>query len=269
MIGVGSVDWVRHPLPPNRTCGSPASGSPVDGLPASGLAGKDMGLAQVEKPVFGKERIAAFHPLFEGRQHPRCPNPRFDPRPFLVRPRGLMDLSVSCSPGGHCDRSASIGFGHSVSIFLHPFAPPALPGFFATTSALTPARGRGLAASSALLPTRRSPCFTLTDLPSPLPPTTDPLRWSLCHLPSAPLASPARAGVWASPLDRRLARRYGRIEFLIVRMAGSPSVAPHPASWRRRYSRLQACVGMPGEDLHLPDQLRSQAHGPGLRRDDE
>src|SRR5262245_26953384 len=32
MTGVGSVDWFRYPLPPNRTCGSPASGSPVGGL---------------------------------------------------------------------------------------------------------------------------------------------------------------------------------------------------------------------------------------------
>jgi hypothetical protein len=85
--------------------------------------------------------------------------------------------------------------------------------------------------------------------------------------PSAPSASSVRAKVWASPLDRRLARRYGRIEFLIVRMARSPPVAPHPASRRRSYSRLQAGVGIPGEDLHLPDQLRLQAHGPGLRRE--
>jgi hypothetical protein len=142
--------------------------------------------------MFGKEGIAAFAPLFEGRQHPLCPNPRFDPLPFpLVRPRGLMDRSGSSSPAGHYDRSSSVGFGHRVSIFLHPFAPPALPGFPATTGALTPARGRGLAASSALLPTRRSPCFTSTDLPSPLPPSTDPLPRSLCHLASAPSASSA------------------------------------------------------------------------------
>ncbi len=31
-IGVGRADWFRLPLPPNRTCGSPASGSPVDGV---------------------------------------------------------------------------------------------------------------------------------------------------------------------------------------------------------------------------------------------
>jgi len=114
-----------------------------------------MGMVQAEEPVFGKEGIefAAFDPLCEGRQHPLRPNPRFDPRPFLVRQRRLMDLSGSCSPLGHCGRTRSVGFGHRVSIFLHPLAPPALPGFIATMSAVTPARPTGLLAS-------RSPCFT-------------------------------------------------------------------------------------------------------------
>ena len=31
-------------------------------------------------------------------------------------------------------------FGHPASTFLHPFAPPALPGFLATMGALTPGR---------------------------------------------------------------------------------------------------------------------------------
>jgi hypothetical protein len=33
-IGVGRPDWIRAPLPPNRTCGSPAYGSPVGGSPS-------------------------------------------------------------------------------------------------------------------------------------------------------------------------------------------------------------------------------------------
>jgi hypothetical protein len=73
------------------------------------------------------------------------------------------------------------------------------------------------------------------------------------------------AQVWASPLNRRLARRNGRIEFVILRMALSPPVALHPASWRRSYVRLQAGVGLPGEDLHLSGRLRLQAHGPEHR----
>ena len=31
-IGVGKANWIRPPLPPNRTGGIPASGSPVSGL---------------------------------------------------------------------------------------------------------------------------------------------------------------------------------------------------------------------------------------------
>ena len=31
-IGVGKAHWFEPPLPPNRTCGSPASGSPVSGV---------------------------------------------------------------------------------------------------------------------------------------------------------------------------------------------------------------------------------------------
>ena len=109
-----------------------------------------MGIVQAEEPVCGKEGMfAAFDPLFEGRQHPRCPNPRFDPRPFLVRQRRLMGLSGSGSPRGHCSRACSVGFGHRVSIFLHPLAPPALPGFIATMGAVTPARPTGLLTSRA------------------------------------------------------------------------------------------------------------------------
>jgi hypothetical protein len=48
-------------------------------------------------------------------------------------------------------------------------------------------------------------------------------------------------------------------------MAHSPPVAPHPASRRRSYVRLQAGGGIPGDDLHLPDRLRSQAHGAAAR----
>ena len=32
VIGVGKAHWFEPPLPPNRTCGSPASGSPVSGV---------------------------------------------------------------------------------------------------------------------------------------------------------------------------------------------------------------------------------------------
>jgi hypothetical protein len=157
---------------------------------------------------------------------------------------------------------SSAGFGHRVSIFLHPFAPPALPGFIATMGAVTPAR------RTACLRTGHPASRNRPSEPSVSNHRSAPMA-AFTPNPSAPSASPARAGVWASPLDRRLARRYGRIEFLIVRMALSPPVALHPASRRRSYIRLQAGVGIPGEDLHLPDQLRSQAHGPRCARPED
>jgi len=54
----------------------------------------------------------------------------------------------------------------------------------------------------------------------------------------------------------------GRIEFLSVRTGRSPPTALHPASWRRSCIRLQAAERMPGEDFHLSDHTRSQAHMP-------
>jgi hypothetical protein len=80
------------------------------------------------------ELLASFDPVFEGRQHLLCPNRRFDPAP------AEQDLSGTCSPRGHCLRLFCRRFGHRVSAFLHPFALPALPGFFATMGALTPGR---------------------------------------------------------------------------------------------------------------------------------
>src|SRR6516165_4536336 len=70
MIGVGRTDWVRSPLPPNRTGGSPASGSPVDGSPARGLTDLSIGVVQVEKPMFGKESIGPPE-IVEGARDPR------------------------------------------------------------------------------------------------------------------------------------------------------------------------------------------------------
>lgn len=52
----------------------------------------------------------------------------------------------------------------------------------------------------------------------------------------------------------------GRIEFVILRTGRSPPAALHPASRRRSCSWLQAGERMPGEDFHLSDHLRFQAH---------
>src|SRR5215813_7604764 len=51
------------------------------------------------------------------------------------------------------------------------------------------------------------------------------------------------------------------LTFVILRTDRSPPVAPHPVSRRRSYLWLQAGERLPGEDLHLSDGVRSQAHG--------
>ena len=102
-----------------------------------------MGSFQAVKPLVGEEGVgpalmaeppASFDPLFEGRQHPLRPDRRFDPSP------AGQGASGACSPCGHGLQSVSLRVGHRVSTFLHPFAPPELPGFLATMGALTPGR---------------------------------------------------------------------------------------------------------------------------------
>src|SRR6266581_3126768 len=56
-IGVGRGDWIRLPLPPNRTGGSPTSGSPVGGSPSRGLTQQRLGGSKREQPLRGKESI--------------------------------------------------------------------------------------------------------------------------------------------------------------------------------------------------------------------
>ena len=97
-------------------------------------------------------------------------------------------------------------------------------------------------------------------LPAPLSPTTSSRpRGRFLTLPLSSTGLPL-ARVWASPFTRWLAGRSGRIEFVILRMGGSPPVALHPALLRRSYLRFQAGERMPGGDLHPSDKAPSQAH---------
>ncbi len=70
----------------------------------------------------------------------------------------------------------------------------------------------------------------------------------------------------ASPLHSRLAAdsRPNRVRH--PRTDRSPPVAPHPASRRRSYIRLQAGERLPEEDSHLSDQTRFQAHSAATSR---
>jgi hypothetical protein len=162
-----------------------------------------------------------------------------------------------------------------VSTFLHPFAPPELPGFIATTGAVTPARRRGSKARSAprggrypepflllrragLLASRVLSLRSLLSPTTPLPPmialTPNPsASWASCsHRPGL---RPSTAGSPVSMAESSL---------LSLRTTPSPSVASYPASRRRSYGQLQAGIGLPEEDLHLPEQnALASARSPG------
>ena len=142
---------------------------------------------------------------------------------------------------------------HHASIFLRPFAPPELPGFNATTNALTPERQArryrdrlALLSRSGLLVSwiklsghsvsnhprrpRSWVWFSLRGLPS---------NW--VHHPTHPLGRVPHDVIWASPLASQLATTLGRIEFVIIlRTNHSPPDALHPVSRRRSFVRIQS-----------------------------
>ena len=195
------------------------------------------------------EPYVSFHALFERGQHAVGPHLTFGPGP------AVPDVSALFSQR-HCRRLCFVWCVHSASIFLRPFAPPALPGFNATTDALT----------SASLPCRkRISLFHVRNLPTVPPPTTrDRPRSLVCFLSRAYRVSqpfviestPVPVGrivIWASPLPSRLAAVTSRIEFVILRTSRSPPVAPHPASRRRSYLRLREAKPPLDGDLHPAD----------------
>jgi len=237
-----------------------------------------MGRFQGIQPKLRKVSIrptpnASFHPLFQGRQHPLCPDARFHPPPTWTGFSSLL------SPEGHCRRLVFRAFGHRVSTFLHPFAPacaafvapdgsawrirsvwfvpPALPGFLATTGALTPVLARFFVAVFATNERRsfcpyRSPSFTSSNLPTIPSPTTCSRPWdrpsfrsrgltaATAPRASHPLGRVSLGVIWASPWASRLATATGRIEFVSLRTGHSPAVALHLLSRERSYLPLQS-----------------------------
>src|SRR6266699_47095 len=92
---------------------------------------------QVERRAYlVNQRVpsSSSHSFSERCQHAVSPHAAV--RPVLDGPR----LSGRGSRERHCGRLFSIACSHSTSTSLRPFAPPALPGFFATMDALTPER---------------------------------------------------------------------------------------------------------------------------------
>src|ERR1700712_3257701 len=64
----------RPPLPPNRTCGSPASGSPVGGFTSERIDGLGIGCVVGEQPKLSKEGIRPVMMVYSSATSvsPRC-----------------------------------------------------------------------------------------------------------------------------------------------------------------------------------------------------
>src|SRR6266436_3897089 len=250
-------------------CGSPVGLNLREGRPQ-----RRLGVELVDQAV----PFAAFDPHFEGHQHPCRPNRWFGPRPVAGTPRRPWVLSGAVSRLRHSHRCLSTAFGRHVSTFLHPFAPPALPGFIATTSAVTPAWRRDSETRSAPCGGRYLESFlllrhagllasrvlSLQSLPSPTTPL--PPMIAFAPNPSASWASCShRSGLRLSTAGSPVS--VAESSLLSLRTTPSPPVASHPASRRRSYGWLQAGVGLPEEDLHLPEQnALASARSPGQAR---
>jgi hypothetical protein len=214
-----------------------------------------MGSFQARKPLFGKEgrepalwhqagTLASFVPRVEGRQQPFRPLQRFD-----LRPR-VADLSGGFSPRGHFHRSVVRRHERHVSTSLHPFAPPALPGFFATMGALTPGRAalrlEGVVAGFELRPGLPVFCHRTVRSFRLQPPTVVPSRlWGFfaSGLPDHAAVAVLFRTRASFGLRQSLAgspRRSAESSSLALRTNRSPPVALHPASRRRSYLRLRS-----------------------------
>jgi len=224
-------------------------------LPPRGLAkGRQ---AVVRSTPYSPRRAAVPPPLVPESASRRA---GYGPGGAPVYHRGVSAL---LSPMGTRGGVRSQARAELTSTFLRPLAPRALPRFVATMDALTPARpALRMGAHEHRSNTEQVSRIHLPDLPSVPPPTTWCVRPSLYH------ATPQRGrlprtccpSVWASPFTSRLATAPGRIEFVILRTTRSPPVAPHPASRRRSYVRLQTGERLSEEDLHLPDQVNFPSH---------
>ena len=212
-----------------------------------------MGSFQARKPLLGKEGVepalwqqprahACFVPRFEGRQQPCCPLQRFDPER-----RGLGPSDVD-SPCGHYHRFVVRCHELHVSTFLHPFAPPELPGFFATMGALTPGRAAlrlgCLVTGFELRPGIPAFCHRIFRSFCLQPPSVAPTPfWGFLRRAYrttglwSPLRGHASLGLRRCPAGSP--RRPAESSSLALRTDRSPPVALHPASRRRSYHRLR------------------------------
>ena len=208
-----------------------------------------MGRVQALQPQFRNEEVRGVSdvhvvPHDEGRQQACRSLQRFEPRHVCVGRSG------AASPCGHYYRWVFRRLERHVSTFLHPLAPPALPGFLATMGALTPGRPalRVLLRDNELRLWRRPglPAFCHRTVRSfrLQPPTVAPTRfWGFpCRAYRTtslwpPFGGHASVGLrlWQAGSPRRSAESSS----LAIRTTRSPPVALPPASRRRSYLWLQ------------------------------
>ena len=162
-----------------------------------------------------------------------------------------------------CRRCCSVRSRHHVSTFLHPFAPPALPGFSATMRALTPARG----CACGLLNLAHSPARCRAGLstsraaPSGLSVSNHPTAPPIALSPVLSASGASRSSrVWASPFHRRLASRHGRIEFVSYGLPVRLALLPTPPRDDAVTVGYRTETGIPEGDLHLSDVTRLWTH---------
>jgi hypothetical protein len=219
-----------------------------------------MGPGQVQQPLLDSpEGDPGTAPRGEGRQQPCRPLRRSEPRHVCVGRSGAM------SPNPRYGQYVGDYFRRlelHVSTSLHPFAPPALPGFVATMGALTPVRRLFVSLSGTMNSAwTRAGLSASCAWPSDHSASNHPVGpvIALSHYPSASRASGSlrsglRLTLAGSPRDK------AESSSLALRTGRSPPVAPHPASRRRSYVQLQAGECVPEEDFHLSDQTHLQTH---------
>jgi hypothetical protein len=146
--------------------------------------------------------------------------------------------------------------GHFASIFVRPFAPPELPGFYATMDALTSERRlfvpvgshAGIRHMNTVLPVQISLLNVVESFDHSISnhrlPSPDLVWFSVRDLPrgTASRPSPSRRTLasfglrqWGAGSPRQTAESSS----LALWTGRSPPVALHPASRRRSYVRLQ------------------------------
>jgi len=229
------------------------------------------------------EPYASPHPLNEGLQHAFRPHMAFHPLP--IPGAGFSRL---CSPFGHYRRFRFLQCGLHSSTFLRPFAPRALPRFFALTDALTPARlalrtlfkgneHQPFSGQVSLVHTARTSMHSVTNhLAHPVIAFVLPTQRNRLPDPGLRTATPmpfrGLANLWQTSCSRPCSGLDFTINEVARRYARPNRVRPYPTDCiftsgcsppHLAVTQLPLAIGnghFPEEDFHLPDRACSQAH---------